>query len=68
MRNAKLSTWVLIVGASLGLSTIPAQGADSNSMTVRLTSTTTALEVVKDPEPTNVLSAGDVILSLVNPA
>jgi Dirigent-like protein len=30
-------------------------------MTIRLTSTTTALELVRDREPTNVLSAGDVI-------
>jgi hypothetical protein len=30
-------------------------------MTIRLTSTTTALELVKDREPTNVLSTGDVI-------
>jgi hypothetical protein len=61
VRSAKLSSWVLIVGASLGLSTIPAQGADSKSMTVRLTSTTTALDVVRDREPITVLSAGDVI-------
>lgn len=61
MRKAKLSSWVMIVGTSLGLSAIPAQGADSRSMTIRLTSTTTALEVVRDREPTNVLSAGDVI-------
>ena len=51
----------MIVAVSLGVSAIPAQGADSKSMTIRLTSTTTALEVVRDREPTNVLSAGDVI-------
>ena len=61
MRNALLSSLVMIVAVSLGASAIPAQGADSKSMTIRLTSTTTALEVVRDREPTNVLSAGDVI-------
>ena len=61
MRNARLSSWVMIVGISLGMCAIPAQGADSKSMTIRLTSTTTALEVVRDREPTNALSAGDVL-------
>ena len=61
MRNASLSSLVMIVAVSLGASAIPAQGAGSKSMTIRLTSTTTALEVVRDREPTNVLSAGDVI-------
>jgi hypothetical protein len=61
MKNARLSSWTVIVGLSLGVSVIPAQGADSKAMTIRVTSTTTALEVVKDRAPTNVLSAGDVI-------
>jgi hypothetical protein len=51
----------MIIGVSLGLYAIPAQGADSKSMTIRLTSTTTRLEVVRDLERRNVLSAGDVI-------
>jgi len=51
----------MLVGVGLGVSAIPAQGADSKSMTIRLTSTTTAPEVVRDREPRNVLSAGDVL-------
>ena len=51
----------MIVGLSLGVSAIPAQGADSKSMTIRLTSATTAVEVLRDREPTNVVSAGDVL-------
>jgi hypothetical protein len=61
MKNARLSSWILTVGLILGVSAIPAQGADSKAMTIRVISTTTALEVVKDREPTNALSAGDVL-------
>jgi hypothetical protein len=59
--NARLSTWILIVGLCLGACAIPAQGAYSRAMTIRLTSTTTALELVRDREPTNALSTGDVL-------
>ena len=61
MKKASLSFWIVIVGLSLGISAIPAQGADSKAMTIRVTSIPTTLEVVKDREPSRVLSAGDVI-------
>jgi hypothetical protein len=61
MKNARFSSWILIAAISFALAAIPAQGAASKAMTLRLTSTTTALELVKDSEPTNVLSTGDVV-------
>ena len=59
--ETRLTTWTLIGAISFAVSALPAHGADSKALTIRLTSTTTALELVQDREPTNILSAGDVI-------
>jgi Dirigent-like protein len=60
-KRVRAVTLILILGLSLGVSSIPARGADSKAMTIRVISTTTALEVVTDRKPTNALSAGDVL-------
>jgi Dirigent-like protein len=55
---------ILMVAFGLVVLTVPAQGAreaDSRAMTIRLISTTSALEVLTDRAPKNVLSSGDVV-------